>query len=209
MEENKESMEQTAPEENTEQISIAESEKLTVEPNNMPEKLKKENIASWGEKSVTRKFMVIALAAAVLLNAAVTSGITGALLKKQAAEISGLSGKGHARSEMRFDKNRKGQGKKTPSENNQNTEQTQEQASNVSIGIVIKEDSGVIVSQVTGDNAKNAGFKEGDKIVSVEGKSVTTGNDLISEIQSHKAGDIITVTVDRDGQNIEIKTKLE
>ena len=72
MEENKESMEQTAPEENTEQISIAESEKLTVEPNNMPEKLKKEKIASWGEKSVTRKFMVIALAAAVLLNAAVT-----------------------------------------------------------------------------------------------------------------------------------------
>lgn len=43
---------------------------------------------------------------------------------------------------MRFDKSRKGQGKKTPSENNQNTEQNQEQASNVSIGIVIKEDSG-------------------------------------------------------------------
>ena len=120
-----------------------------------------------------------------------------------------MSGKGHARSEMRFDKNRKGQGKKTPSENNQNTEQTQEQASNVSIGIVIKEDSGVIVSQVTGDKAKNAGFKEGDKIVSVEGKSVTTGNDLISEVQSHKAGDIITVIVDRDGQNVEIKTELE
>ena len=62
---------------------------------------------------------------------------------------------------------------------------------------------------IGGEGILNAGFKEGDKIVSVEGKSVTTGNDLISEIQSHKAGDIITVTVDREGQNIEIKTELE
>ena len=208
-EESKKSMEKTAPEENIEQIDTVESDEMPAESDNAPAKQEKEGVASWSEKSVTRKFMVIALTATVLLNAAVTSGITGALLKKQAAEISGLSGKGHARSEMRFDKNRKGQGKKTPSENNQNTEQNQEQASNVSIGIIIKEDSGVIVSQVTGDKAKNAGFKEGDKIVSVEGKSVTTGNDLISEVQSHKAGDIITVTVERDGQNVEIKTELE
>ena len=217
MEENKEIMDQTVliPEENIEQISTAGSEKLSAEPDNIPEKQNKENAASWGEKSVTRKFMVIALAAAVVLNAAVTSGISGALLKKQTAQISGMNGKGHARNEMNFDKNPKDRGKRGPSGREQNTEQdqktdqNQETSSKASIGITIKEDSGVVVAQITGENAKKAGFKEGDKIVSVEGKNVTTGNDLISEVQSHKAGDTITVTVERDGQNIEIKTELE
>ena len=43
MEENKEIMEQAAltPEEKTEQVGIAESEKLPAEPADMPEKLKK------------------------------------------------------------------------------------------------------------------------------------------------------------------------
>jgi S1-C subfamily serine protease len=56
---------------------------------------------------------------------------------------------------------------------------------------------------------KKAGFKEGDKIVSVEGKNIYASSDLISEVQSHKSGDTITVTVERDGQNIEIKTVLD
>ena len=221
MEENKEIMEQTVvtSEEITEQNSIAEPETLSVEADkkteNIPEKQNKENAASWGKKNVTRKFMVIALAAAVVLNAAVTSGISGALLKKQTAQISGMNGKGHARNEMHFDKNPKDRGKRGPSGREQNTEQdqktdqNQETSSKASIGITIKEDSGIVVAQITGENAKKAGFKEGDKIVSVEGKNVTTGNDLISEVQSHKAGDTITVTVERDGQNIEIKTELE
>ena len=74
---------------------------------------------------------------------------------------------------------------------------------------MIKDDSGVYVAQVTGDNAKKAGFREGDKVVAIDGKDVATSNDLVSEVQSHKSGDTVSVTVERDGQPVEIKTELE
>lgn len=163
----------------------------------------------WGEKIVTRRFMVIALAAAILINAALTAGITGAMLKKQAASRPDMQGGGRPGSEMFFDNDQNGKGQMVPPGDNQNSGQSQEQSSKASIGIVIKEDSGVYVAQVTGDNAKKAGFKEGDKVVSIEGKDVTASSDLISEVQSHKAGDTLTVTVERDGQAVEIKTELE
>ena len=83
------------------------------------------------------------------------------------------------------------------------------QSSSASIGIVISENSGVYVAQVTGNNAKKAGFAEGDKIVSIDGKNITSSTDLISEVQSHKSGDTVTIVVERDGQSIEIKTELE
>lgn len=209
MEESKDTMEQKAPEENKEQIGIDELEVASAEPDITPAKQKKEGAVSWSEKNVTRKFAVIALAAAVLMNAAVTSGITAALLKKQTAKISDTSGKGHMRNEMHFDNDQRGKGKTTAPETGQNTEQAQQQSSKVSIGVIIKEDSGVIIAQITGENAKKAGFKEGDKIVSVEGKNISASSDLISEVQSHKSGDTITVTVERDGQNVEIKTVLD
>ena len=155
------------------------------------------------------KTIKIALAAAVLLNTAISAGITGALLRKQTKEMPAMSGKGHMRNEMHFDNDHRGKGKTTAPETGQNTEQAQQQSSKASIGVIIKEDSGVIVAQITGENAKKAGFKEGDKIVSVEGKNISASSDLISEVQSHKSGDTITVTVERDGQNIEIKTVLD
>jgi S1-C subfamily serine protease len=84
-----------------------------------------------------------------------------------------------------------------------------EQTSRASIGIVIRDDSGVYISQVTGENAKKAGFAEGDKIISVDGKSIGSSSDLISEIQSHSAGDTVSITVEREGQSVEISTVLE
>jgi len=208
-EENKETVEQIAPEENKEQIDIDELEEASAEPDITPAKQKKEGAGSWSEKSVTRKFVVIALAAAVLLNTAISAGITGALLRKQTKEMPAMSGNGHMRNEMHFDNDHSGKGNTTAPETGQNTEQAQQQSSKASIGVIIKEDSGVIVAQITGENAKKAGFKEGDKIVSVEGKNISASSDLISEVQSHKSGDTITVTVERDGQNIEIKTVLD
>lgn len=83
------------------------------------------------------------------------------------------------------------------------------QSSKASIGIVITENNGVYVAQVNGENAKKAGFAEGDKIVSIDGKNITDSNTLISEVQSHNAGDVVAVTVEREGQSIEIKTQLE
>ena len=69
--------------------------------------------------------------------------------------------------------------------------------------------AGVYVVQVTGENAKKAGFQAGDKVISVEGEKIETNNDLISRVREHKAGDTVTVVVSRSGQQIEIKTVLE
>ena len=173
-EEDKETVAQIAPEESKEQIDIDELEEASAESDITPAKQKKEGAGSWSEKSVTRKFVVIALAAAVLLNTAISAGITGALLRKQTKEMPAMSGNGHMRNEIHFDNDHRGKGKTTAPETGQNTEQAQQQSSKASIGVIIKEDSGVIVAQITGENAKKAGFKEGDKIVSVEGKNIST-----------------------------------
>ena len=83
VEESKETMEQIAPEENKEEIDIDELEEASAEPDITPAKRKKEGAGSWSEKSVTRKFVVIALAAAVLVNTAISAGITGANRRKR------------------------------------------------------------------------------------------------------------------------------
>ena len=89
------------------------------------------------------------------------------------------------------------------------------------VGVVISEVSeenaqyygldsaGVYIAQVTGDNAKEAGFKEQDRIVSIDGKEVSTSSEYISLVRKHKVGDMVTIIVSRGGQEIEIKTELE
>lgn len=71
------------------------------------------------------------------------------------------------------------------------------------------EKAGVYISQVTGQNAQRAGFQAGDRIVSFEGKSIETSQQFITAVKEHKAGDTVSVVVDRSGQEIEIKTVLE
>lgn len=90
-----------------------------------------------------------------------------------------------------------------------------------SIGIMIQDvskenaeyynlkEAGVYVAEVSGDNAKKAGFKKGDRVVSIEGKKIESSSDLISRVREQKIGDKVTVVVMRDGQEIEIKTILE
>ena len=159
-------------------------------------------------KTVTRKFMIIALSVTVLINAALSAAIMGGLLKSQSRGMPDMPGKERPGSEMFSEDSRSNGGQMTaPEEGQQNG--SAEQASKVSIGIIIKEDSGVYIAKVTGENAKNAGFKEGDKIVSIDNKDVNSSSDLINEVQSHKAGDTVSVTVERDGQPLEFKTELE
>ena len=196
-----------AAEETAEQAGIIEFEAVPETTENVPAKQEKKS-KDWGEKSVTRNFLIITLAAAVLINAALTAGIMGAFLNKQAKDRQGMHGQGRPGSGM-FRDDQNSNGNMSPPGGDQNSSQGQEQSSKVSIGIMIREDSGVYVAEVTGDNAKKAGFREGDKVVSIEGKDVTTGSDLVSEVQSHKAGDTVSVTVERDGQPVEIKTELE
>lgn len=90
-----------------------------------------------------------------------------------------------------------------------NGQQNQQNSSNVSIGIVIRDNNGVYISQVTGSNAKKAGFQEGDKIVEFDGDDIDDSNELIEEVQEHKAGDKVTVVVERNGKQQKIKTTLE
>ena len=71
------------------------------------------------------------------------------------------------------------------------------------------ESAGVYIAQVTGDNAMKAGFKEMDRVVSIDGKNIESSSDLISRVREHKIGDTVTVVVSRNGQEISIKTVLE
>lgn len=205
MDENKELTETKAEtsEEKNVQIDTVEFEEFQVKDESIAKGQPKE---FWWERSVTRKFVILTLAAAVLINAALTAGIMAAFVKKQAGDRQKMHGQGRPGSEM-FSEDQNGNADMMPPGGDQDG--GQEQSSKVSIGIMIKDDSGVYVAQVTGDNAKKAGFQEGDKVVSIDGKDVATSSDLVSEVQSHKSGDTVSVTVERDGQPVEIKTELE
>jgi serine protease Do len=61
--------------------------------------------------------------------------------------------------------------------------------------------SGVTVSSVVpGGPAEEAGLKVGDTIVSVEGKKVTKGDDLVSDIASRKPGSKVSLGFVRNGK---------
>lgn len=66
----------------------------------------------------------------------------------------------------------------------------------------------VYIQEVTGSNAKKAGFKAGDLVYSVDGEEIDSIETLSSIVTSHKVGDKITFVILRDGQSKEIKLKL-
>ena len=59
--------------------------------------------------------------------------------------------------------------------------------------------------------AKNAGFKQGDVVVAVDGKSdrLTDGELMAALVQRTKPGDKVAVTVLRDGQRVELKLPMQ
>jgi S1-C subfamily serine protease len=62
-------------------------------------------------------------------------------------------------------------------------------------------DSGLLVETVSsGSGAENAGLKEGDVITKVDGKDVKSSDDLGAIIRGKKAGDTLTLEIQRDGQ---------
>lgn len=66
----------------------------------------------------------------------------------------------------------------------------------------------VYVQEVTGQNAKKAGFQVGDLVYAVDGQEIDNIETLSSIITSHKVGDKVTYVVLRDGQSIEIELEL-
>lgn len=71
------------------------------------------------------------------------------------------------------------------------------------------DEPGVYIAQVTGVNAQKAGFKEQDRIVSFNGTEIDDSSTFITLVRKCKVGDVVTVVVSRQGQQIEIKTELE
>ena len=52
---------------------------------------------------------------------------------------------------------------------------------------------GVQVMEVTSENAKNAGFAQGDIITEVDGETITSFADVYAILETHKPGDKIKV----------------
>jgi len=69
---------------------------------------------------------------------------------------------------------------------------------------------GVFVQRVTSGGAgEAAGLKAGDIILSVDGKEVSTSNQLQTMIASKYPGDVVTLKIYRDGKSIEKKVTLK
>lgn len=67
----------------------------------------------------------------------------------------------------------------------------------------------VYIYSVDSTEAKMAGFKAGDVVYAIDGREITSIDDVSSIITSHKVGDKLTYTIARDGQTMELKLKLQ
>ena len=70
--------------------------------------------------------------------------------------------------------------------------------------------NGIYVASINkNSSASRAGMKSGDVITAVDGKKVDDVSSLHSILYSHKVGDTVNVTVNRNGRNVSLKVKLE
>ena len=70
--------------------------------------------------------------------------------------------------------------------------------------------NGIYVASINkNSSASRAGRKSGDVITAVDGKKVDDVASLHSILYSHKVGDTVNVTVNRNGRNVSLKVKLE
>ena len=70
-------------------------------------------------------------------------------------------------------------------------------------------DSGVYVSSVeSGSGAEAAGIEAGDIITSFGGEAIESASDLQIAVRSHNPGDTVDVTVNRDGQTMDLQVTL-
>lgn len=79
-------------------------------------------------------------------------------------------------------------------------------------GILIVEvlpGSGAEASGLRGTRRRGADIVLGDIIVSVNGKEVSTPDDLLNEFDKHRVGDVITLGILRKGKKMEVSVTLE
>lgn len=71
-------------------------------------------------------------------------------------------------------------------------------------------DHGVVVSQVkSGGPASTAGIKPEDVLLSIDGKPVKDGDDLVARVADTPVGTEITITVDREGKQMDFPVTIE
>ena len=71
-------------------------------------------------------------------------------------------------------------------------------------------ETGVFISSVErGSNAAEAGFQSGDRVISVDGKKVSSASDITSIIAEHSSGDTITFELERNSRTGSIDLTLE
>ena len=77
-------------------------------------------------------------------------------------------------------------------------------------GVKVSVDEGIYVVKVTSDGAANkAGIQQGDVIVKLDGKDITTYKSFLTALYSHKAGDKVKVVVNRSGSEKTIEVTLQ
>jgi S1-C subfamily serine protease len=70
-------------------------------------------------------------------------------------------------------------------------------------------DQGVVLTDVaSGSPAERAGLQQGDVIVAMDGKPITDEAGLRAQIQSHKIGDRVQITVNRNGKQFNVQAQL-
>ena len=68
---------------------------------------------------------------------------------------------------------------------------------------------GVRITSVSdGTAAAEAGLAEGDLVTAVDGEPVETTGELVSELRSRMPGDVVTLTVERGGETVELEATL-
>jgi serine protease Do len=81
---------------------------------------------------------------------------------------------------------------------------------NPSVARVYGIKSGVIVANVIPNGpAAAAGLKTGDAIISINGKEIKTGDELVGDISNTKPGSNVKLGYIRDGKNLEANVKVE
>ena len=78
------------------------------------------------------------------------------------------------------------------------------------LGVAVETvEGGARISEVRpGTPAADAGLRAGDTITAVDGKAITTGDELTSTIGSKKPGDSVSVTYTRDGASHTVEVQL-
>jgi putative serine protease PepD len=69
--------------------------------------------------------------------------------------------------------------------------------------------SGALVQQIEpGGPAEDAGLQQGDVVTSIDGDAVASASDLVAAVRSRQPGTEVTVTVDRQGQEVTLQATL-